>query len=66
MLIHVLKSKLKEVTVTAADVKYRGSPTLDPLLMAAANLFPYERVEVNAVHGKDRLFSWTWTACGIT
>jgi len=58
MLIQVLKSKLKKVKVTAASVDYEGSLTLDPDLMDAADLHPYERVEVNAVYGKDRLVTY--------
>ena len=47
MLIQVLKSKLKEVIVTAADTKYEGSITLDPELMEAAGLYENECVHVN-------------------
>ena len=58
MLIQVLKSKLKEVIVTAADTRYQGSITLDPDLMEAANLLPYERVEVNGVNSCDRIVTY--------
>ena len=58
MYIQVLKSKLKKVRVTAASVEYEGSLTLDTVLMEAANILPYERVEVNAVYGKDRLTTY--------
>jgi len=58
MLLQVLKSKLKQVTVTDANVNYEGSLTLDPALMEAANLVNNERVEVNAVHGKERLVTY--------
>ena len=58
MLIQVLKSKLKEVIVTDANIEYEGSLTLDPLLMKAAELHPYERVEVNAVNGKSRIVTY--------
>lgn len=44
--------------VTGASVEYEGSLTLDPDLIDAAQLFPYERVEVNAVYGKDRLVTY--------
>lgn len=54
----MLKSKLKQVTVTDANVQYNGSITLDPSLMEAANLRAYERVEVNAVHGTARLITY--------
>jgi aspartate 1-decarboxylase len=58
MLIQVLKSKLKEVIVTAADTEYEGSITLDPDLMDAARLVPYERVEVNAKEGTARIVTY--------
>lgn len=58
MLIQVLKSKLKRVRVTEANTEYEGSLTLDPILMEAAMIQPYERVEVNAVYGKDRLVTY--------
>lgn len=55
MLIQVLKSKLKDVIVTAADTNYEGSITLDADLMDAASFYDYERVEVNAVNGESRI-----------
>jgi len=58
MLIQVLKSKLKEVIVTAASTEYEGSITLDPDLMEAAYLRPYERVEVNGVNSCDRIVTY--------
>jgi aspartate 1-decarboxylase len=58
MLIQVLKSKLKEVIVTDANTEYEGSITLDPELMYAANLYPYERVEVNAKNGSARIVTY--------
>lgn len=58
MLIQILKSKLKEVIITKSDVKNEGSITLDPDLMDAAKLFPYERVEVNAVNGSARIVTY--------
>ena len=58
MLIQVLKSKLKEVIVTSASTEYEGSITLDPDLMEAARLYPYERVEVNGVDSCDRIVTY--------
>ncbi len=58
MLIQVLKSKLKEVIVTDANTEYEGSLTLDPDLMDAAELYDYERVEVNAVNGESRIVTY--------
>ena len=58
MLLQVLKSKLKSVVVTDASVDYEGSLTLDPVLMDAAGLFPYERVEVNGINKSHRLVTY--------
>ena len=58
MLIQVLKSKLKRVVITDANVEYAGSLTLDEDIMKAAWLNPNERVEVNSVYGKGRIVTY--------
>ena len=40
------KSKIHGAVVTEANLQYTGSLTLDPLLMKAADLIPYEQVQV--------------------
>jgi len=42
----MLKSKIHRATVTDANIDYEGSITIDRTLMAAADILPYERVEV--------------------
>ena len=42
----MLKSKIHRATVTQADVHYEGSLTLDPHLLNAADIVPYEEVHV--------------------
>jgi aspartate 1-decarboxylase len=42
----MLKSKIHRATVTGCDVDYVGSLTLDPELMASADLIPNEQVHV--------------------
>jgi aspartate 1-decarboxylase len=54
----MLKSKIHRVTVTGADVDYEGSITLDPLLMAAADILPYEQVHVLDVDNGSRLTTY--------
>ncbi len=44
MMRTVLKSKIHRAKVTAAELRYEGSLTLDPDLMAAADLLPFEKV----------------------
>jgi aspartate 1-decarboxylase len=48
----MLKSKIHRATVTGADLEYEGSITIDPLLMTAADILPYEAVDVwNVTYG---------------
>lgn len=44
MLIHLLKSKIHRGQVTAANVNYEGSMTIDQDLMEKAGFLPYERI----------------------
>ena len=46
MLITMLKSKVHRATVTQAELDYAGSLTLDAELMEAANMMPFEKVQV--------------------
>lgn len=48
----LLKSKIHRVTVTEADIEYEGSITVDKDLMVAADLIPYEKVDIfNVTNG---------------
>jgi aspartate 1-decarboxylase len=49
MQLKVLKSKLHLATVTRADLLYHGSLTLDPDLMDAVGLVPYESIMVSNI-----------------
>jgi aspartate 1-decarboxylase len=42
----LLKSKIHRATVTDANVEYEGSISIDAALMAAADILPWERVDV--------------------
>jgi aspartate 1-decarboxylase len=42
----MFKSKIHRATVTHADLDYEGSVTIDAELMRAADILPYERVNV--------------------
>ncbi len=44
MLVHLLKSKIHRAQVTAADLNYEGSMTIDTDLMKRAGLLPYEKI----------------------
>lgn len=48
----MLKSKIHRATVTGADLEYEGSVTIDPLLLKAADILPYEAVDIwNVTYG---------------
>ncbi len=46
MKLTLLKAKVHRATVTDANVDYEGSITIDEVLLEAAGILPYERVEV--------------------
>jgi len=50
----MLKSKIHQATVTQADLMYEGSLTIDPDLMAAVGLYPFERVKVYNINNGAR------------
>ena len=51
----MLKSKIHRARVTDANLHYEGSVTLDPVLMEAADLLPYEQVHLLDVDNGARL-----------
>ncbi len=54
----MLKSKIHRAFVTEADLEYEGSLTLDPVLMDAADLLPYEKVSIFNVTNGHRFFTY--------
>lgn len=54
----LLKSKIHRATVTDANLHYRGSVTIDPLLMEAADLLEFERVEIYNVTNGERFATY--------
>ena len=55
MLISVCKSKIHRATVTEANLDYEGSITIDADLMKAADIIPFERLQIANVTTGDRL-----------
>ena len=51
----MMSGKIHRATVTGADIDYEGSITLDPDLMEAAGILPYEQVHVVDVTNGARL-----------
>ncbi len=50
----ILKGKIHRARVTQVNIDYEGSITIDRLLMQAADILPYERVEVLNIHNGAR------------
>lgn len=59
MLRQMLLGKIHRAVVTGADVNYVGSITVDPVLLDAAGILPYERVQVVDVENGARLETYT-------
>ena len=46
-MIEVLLSKIRHATITSANIDYKGSIVLDPEFMDMADMYPYQRVDIN-------------------
>jgi aspartate 1-decarboxylase len=52
------KSKLHRATVTQAELYYEGSVTIDADLMDAADIIPYEKIQVVNINNGTRFESY--------
>jgi len=59
MLIKLLKGKLHRGTVTDSQLEYPGSIAIDPVLLDAAGMLPYEKVLIADVDNGNRLETYT-------
>jgi aspartate 1-decarboxylase len=50
----MLRSKIHRATVTDANLEYEGSLTVDPVLLDAASILPYELVHVSNLNNGER------------
>ncbi|MFK0243041.1 aspartate 1-decarboxylase [Microbacterium sp. NPDC090281] len=55
----MLKSKIHRATITASDLNYVGSITIDPDLLEAADILPHEQVHVVDVDNGARFETYT-------
>lgn len=53
------KGKIHRATVTQANLNYIGSITIDQDLLDAADIYPYEKVQVVNVNNGSRLETYT-------
>jgi aspartate 1-decarboxylase len=58
MMIEMLKSKIHRATVTAADLSYNGSISIDPTLVEAVGLREFEKVDVLDIDNGARLTTY--------
>ena len=58
MLRHLLRSKIHRARVTQADLNYEGSITVDTDLLDAANMVPFEKVDIYNVTNGNRLATY--------
>ncbi len=54
----MLKSKIHRAKITGAELHYEGSLSLDIALMEAANLYPFEKIEVYNVSNGARFSTY--------
>ncbi len=54
----MLKSKLHRVTVTHSELHYEGSCAIDEVLLEAANIHEYERIEIYNVTNAERFSTY--------
>ena len=54
----IFKSKIHRATVTGANIDYEGSISIDPDLMKAADILPYEAVHVWNITNGARLVTY--------
>jgi aspartate 1-decarboxylase len=55
----ICKGKIHRATVTQANLNYIGSITIDQDLLEAADIYPYEKVQVVNISNGSRLETYT-------
>jgi aspartate 1-decarboxylase len=54
MMREMCKSKIHRATVSGVNLNYEGSISIDRQLMEAADLYPYEKVQIANLHNGSR------------
>lgn len=60
MRVTMCKGKLHRAVVTEAQLYYEGSITIDQDLLEAANILPFEKVQVVNINNGERLETYTY------
>ena len=58
MLRSICKSKIHRATVTEANLEYEGSVTIDEDLLRAADILPYEQVDIYDCTNGSRIHTY--------
>ena len=58
MLRAILRAKIHKATVTASELEYEGSITIDAKLLKAAGILPYEQVVVSNLNNGERFVTY--------
>ena len=58
LMLTMLKSKIHRARVTDANIDYEGSVSIDPVLLEAANILPFEQVHVLDVNNGARFTTY--------
>ena len=59
MLISILKSKINNACITEAELYYEGSITVDETILKAADILPWEKVQVLNLNSGSRIETYT-------
>jgi aspartate 1-decarboxylase len=62
MKLTMLKSKLHRVSVTHAELDYEGSCAIDPELMDAAGILPFEQLHIYNITNGERFTTYAIAA----
>lgn len=58
MMLTMLKAKIHRASITEADLNYEGSITIDPVLLEASGILPYEQVDVLNITNGSRFTTY--------
>ena len=58
MYLTLLKGKIHRAAVTSCELGYEGSITIDPTLLEAADILPYEQVDVLNINNGARFTTY--------
>jgi aspartate 1-decarboxylase len=58
----MLKSKIRDISITTVDLEYEGSVSVDSSLLDKAGILPYEQVDVVNLTNGSRLTTYALAA----